>query len=142
MSKQKFNRNDPCSCGSGKKYKQCCLLKENYVAKYTSQGKMKFSAVVLKDNSLDCIEVFKKYSSKEGQESLEKNLQKYSISKEKLSKMSKKQLKQLEKDEEKKYVEKLQEHSFEVLDTNTKEESVKGKNDTFIPSDEDFRISS
>jgi len=23
-SDQKPNRNDPCSCGSGKKYKQCC----------------------------------------------------------------------------------------------------------------------
>ncbi len=25
---QKTGRNDPCPCGSGKKYKQCCLLKE------------------------------------------------------------------------------------------------------------------
>lgn len=25
---QKVGRNDPCPCGSGKKYKQCCLLKE------------------------------------------------------------------------------------------------------------------
>ena len=25
----KIGRNDPCPCGSGKKYKQCCLLKEN-----------------------------------------------------------------------------------------------------------------
>lgn len=24
---QKIGRNDPCSCGSGKKYKQCCQLK-------------------------------------------------------------------------------------------------------------------
>lgn len=23
---QKLGRNDPCSCGSGKKYKQCCML--------------------------------------------------------------------------------------------------------------------
>lgn len=23
----KIGRNDPCSCGSGKKYKQCCMLK-------------------------------------------------------------------------------------------------------------------
>lgn len=142
MSKQKLNRNDPCFCGSGKKYKQCCLLKENSVAKYTSQGKMKFSAVVLNDNSFNCIELFKKYSSKEGQEAFEKNLQEYSISKEKLSKMSKKQLKQLEKEEEKKYVEQLQKHSFEVLDASTKQENIEGKNDSFIPSDEDFRVSS
>ncbi len=25
----KIGRNDPCPCGSGKKYKQCCLLKES-----------------------------------------------------------------------------------------------------------------
>ena len=24
---QKIGRNDPCSCGSGKKFKQCCLSK-------------------------------------------------------------------------------------------------------------------
>src|SRR3569832_1236291 len=26
MTTQKLARNDPCPCGSGKKYKQCCLL--------------------------------------------------------------------------------------------------------------------
>jgi uncharacterized protein YecA (UPF0149 family) len=25
QSKTKVGRNDPCSCGSGKKYKKCCL---------------------------------------------------------------------------------------------------------------------
>jgi SEC-C motif domain protein len=28
QSAPKPGRNDPCPCGSGKKYKQCCLLKE------------------------------------------------------------------------------------------------------------------
>jgi hypothetical protein len=27
--KKKIGRNDPCPCGSGKKYKKCCLLKNN-----------------------------------------------------------------------------------------------------------------
>ena len=27
LRRQKFDRNSPCPCGSGKKYKQCCLLK-------------------------------------------------------------------------------------------------------------------
>ena len=27
MKKPKVSRNDPCPCGSGKKYKNCCLLK-------------------------------------------------------------------------------------------------------------------
>jgi uncharacterized protein YecA (UPF0149 family) len=26
--KMKIGRNDPCPCGSGKKYKKCCLLKK------------------------------------------------------------------------------------------------------------------
>jgi uncharacterized protein YecA (UPF0149 family) len=26
-SKRKLGRNDPCPCGSGKKYKKCCLNK-------------------------------------------------------------------------------------------------------------------
>lgn len=29
MSTQKIGRNDPCPCGSGKKYKQCCLPRES-----------------------------------------------------------------------------------------------------------------
>lgn len=27
LSKRKIGRNDPCPCGSGKKYKKCCLIK-------------------------------------------------------------------------------------------------------------------
>ncbi|MBC7238419.1 MAG: SEC-C domain-containing protein, partial [Chloroflexi bacterium] len=26
--KKKVGRNDPCPCGSGKKYKKCCMLKD------------------------------------------------------------------------------------------------------------------
>jgi preprotein translocase subunit SecA len=28
VKKLKLGRNDPCPCGSGKKYKKCCLVKE------------------------------------------------------------------------------------------------------------------
>jgi hypothetical protein len=28
-----LGRNDPCSCGSGKKYKQCCLAKDEAKAR-------------------------------------------------------------------------------------------------------------
>ena len=28
VKKEKIGRNDPCPCGSGKKYKKCCMLKE------------------------------------------------------------------------------------------------------------------
>jgi len=27
ISEKKIGRNDPCPCGSGKKYKKCCLKK-------------------------------------------------------------------------------------------------------------------
>jgi uncharacterized protein len=37
---QKIGRNDPCTCGSGKKYKQCCMLKKVQ----NSGGKRKLTA--------------------------------------------------------------------------------------------------
>lgn len=47
---KKIGRNDPCPCGSGKKYKNCCMKKEQEqqsAAKYTAAGKRKFKAKVL-----------------------------------------------------------------------------------------------
>lgn len=32
IKKEKVGRNDPCPCGSGKKYKKCCLGKEEYTS--------------------------------------------------------------------------------------------------------------
>ena len=32
MDRKRLSRNDPCPCGSGKKYKHCCLLKMKKVA--------------------------------------------------------------------------------------------------------------
>lgn len=42
---EKVGRNDPCPCGSGKKYKSCCLPKEQ--PKGTLFGGRKFKAKVL-----------------------------------------------------------------------------------------------
>ena len=42
--KESVGRNDPCPCGSGRKYKACYLKKE-------LPGKKKFSAVVLKNST-------------------------------------------------------------------------------------------
>ncbi len=36
----KPGRNDPCPCGSGKKYKQCCLLKDQKPAKRKFKAKV------------------------------------------------------------------------------------------------------
>lgn len=33
----KLGRNDPCSCGSGKKYKHCCMLKKTGKRKLTAK---------------------------------------------------------------------------------------------------------
>lgn len=42
----KVGRNDPCPCGSGKKYKNCCYGKDEKKT-YTPTGKRKFKAKVL-----------------------------------------------------------------------------------------------
>ena len=42
-------RNDPCPCGSGKKYKQCCLAKQS--AKPKGFAGRKFTAKVLNNAS-------------------------------------------------------------------------------------------
>lgn len=48
----KTGRNDPCPCGSGKKYKNCCLAKEK-----TPLGKRKFSAkLISQPKSIDLME--------------------------------------------------------------------------------------
>ncbi len=48
MNQKKVGRNDPCPCGSGKKYKSCCMGKEEKSKKtYTLSGKRKFKAKVI-----------------------------------------------------------------------------------------------
>jgi hypothetical protein len=62
----KINRNDPCPCGSGKKYKKCCYKTEqdkksqkgffrginSYVAAEKTRKMMKNAKVVKSDSSL------------------------------------------------------------------------------------------
>lgn len=48
---KKPGRNDPCPCGSGKKYKNCCWGKESKKT-YTSSGKRKFKAKVLSSGGM------------------------------------------------------------------------------------------
>ncbi|WP_323744737.1 YecA family protein [Candidatus Clavichlamydia salmonicola] len=64
--KEKTNRNDPCPCGSGKKYKQCCLLKkqqEQQPAKYGHDGKLKFTAQLASSGLERSLKVFQNFSS-------------------------------------------------------------------------------
>ena len=44
---KKVGRNDPCPCGSGKKYKQCCLLKK------APGGKGKFKATLISGGGME-----------------------------------------------------------------------------------------
>lgn len=48
---EKVGRNDPCPCGSGKKYKSCCLLKEQQATK--PLGQRKFTAKLLSGKALN-----------------------------------------------------------------------------------------
>lgn len=43
---KKVGRNDPCPCGSGKKYKQCCWNKR------LPLGKRKFKATIISSGSV------------------------------------------------------------------------------------------
>ncbi len=38
MSNSKVSRNDPCPCGSGKKYKQCCLNQDESNSSVNKSG--------------------------------------------------------------------------------------------------------
>lgn len=49
---QKIGRNDPCPCGSGKKYKQCCLT--------APVTKKKFKATVITGGNVPRVEIPKK----------------------------------------------------------------------------------
>lgn len=46
MSEKTVNRNDPCPCGSGKKFKVCCMNKPKPSGGY-ALGKRKFTAKLL-----------------------------------------------------------------------------------------------
>lgn len=39
MSEKTISRNDPCPCGSGKKYKQCCQALDEQKNKFTSRDR-------------------------------------------------------------------------------------------------------
>lgn len=51
----KTGRNDPCHCGSGKKYKRCCLEKDEAAARADAEAKQAASAERAK-NLLEALE--------------------------------------------------------------------------------------
>jgi hypothetical protein len=42
---EKVGRNDPCPCGSGKKYKNCCFIKEKQAKAPVSLHKLKAKVI-------------------------------------------------------------------------------------------------
>lgn len=52
MTKTKLGRNDPCHCGSGKKYKTCCLLADNH----EKSNILPFNAQAVREQGLGIIE--------------------------------------------------------------------------------------
>lgn len=49
----KVGRNDPCPCGSGKKYKKCCMDKENNIVQFPGTGTDNFDEMI-KEYELYC----------------------------------------------------------------------------------------
>lgn len=154
MSK-KMNRNSPCHCGSGKKYKNCCIHKDSQPAKHTADGKFKFSAEVLsKEQQAEYSSVFAQLASSVAESSSRPTLAsqklQYQITKNKGG-LGKKTIRNLKAKEERETNKKLQQHSFSFmnLDTGTisavenKEEDQSSADDIqkFIPTTEDYRKS-
>ncbi|BAE81258.1 preprotein translocase secA subunit [Chlamydia felis Fe/C-56] len=149
MSK-KVNRNDPCPCGSNKKYKQCCLKKDSQPARYTSEGKFKFSAEVVTSGETgnSCTQLFQRLSKNLTSDQKQAIDKYHEITKNKTT-LSKKTMKKAKSQEDRLVAEQLKKHNFQVMDTNTpldlSTEQVNLDTDfvseEFIPTQEDYRIS-
>ncbi|AAP05265.1 YecA family protein [Chlamydia caviae] len=148
MSK-KINRNDPCPCGSNKKYKQCCLAKESQSARYTSEGKFKFSAQVLPSGQegSSCTQLFQRLSESLTSEQKQAVNKYHEITKNKTT-PGKKTIKKAQAEEERLVSEQLKKHNFQVMETNLSADALAGQmnqdtsfvSEDFIPTQEDYRI--
>lgn len=145
MSK-KVNRNDPCPCGSDKKYKNCCLKKESQAARYTAEGKFKFTAEVI-NPSKNYSSLFQSVMGSFHEDTKEPPRQ-FHVSKVKEEAMGKKAVRRAQAKEERLISKKLQKHSFEVVDATSSQsvpsqpsiDDVSFTVEEFIPTQEDFRI--
>ena len=57
MAKNKTGRNDPCTCGSGKKYKKCCLPKFEQAQHIRQQQQLPPNVPVMLDDDDDLDEL-------------------------------------------------------------------------------------
>lgn len=141
---KKPNRNDPCPCGSGKKYKQCCLKSQTQTVRHTPDGKFKFSVTTLPTTSYSTESFTKLFQQsvdsvipeqKEG-----KN--KFLITKNK-ELVGKRAIRKAKAKEERIISEKLSQHEFQVMDTATSDDttsSSQNQESVFLPTQEDYRV--
>jgi hypothetical protein len=56
--KYKFRRNGFCPCGSGKKYKKCCLIERRTIDKENIKRQNEVKSIIAKGDKLDDHEIF------------------------------------------------------------------------------------
>lgn len=140
---KKPNRNDPCPCGSGKKYKQCCLKSQALTARHTPGGKFKFS-ITASPAAGASTEGFTKlfrqsvdsYTSEQ-----KEGMSRFFITKNK-EPIGKRAIRKAKAKEERIISEKLSQHEFQVMDTEVSGEDIQSSLDyeQFLPTEEDYRV--
>lgn len=141
---KKPNRNDPCPCGSGKKYKQCCLKSQTQTVRHTPDGKFKFSVTTLPTTSYSTDSFTKLF-----QQSVDSVIpeqkevkNKFLITKNK-ELVGKRAIRKAKAKEERIISEKLSQHEFQVMDTTTSDDttpSSQNQESVFLPTQEDYRV--
>ncbi len=141
---KKPNRNDPCPCGSGKKYKQCCLKSQTQTVRHTPDGKFKFSVTTLPTTSYST-ESFTKLFQQSVDSVIPEQKEvknKFLITKNK-ELVGKRAIRKAKAKEERIISEKLSQHEFQVMDTTTSDDttsSSQNQESVFLPTQEDYRV--
>lgn len=141
---KKPNRNDPCPCGSGKKYKQCCLKSQTQTVRHTPDGKFKFSVTTLPTTSYST-ESFTKLFQQSVDSVIPEQKEvknKFLITKNK-ELVGKRAIRKAKAKEERIVSEKLSQHEFQVMDTATSDDttpSSQNQESVFLPTQEDYRV--
>ena len=141
---KKPNRNDPCPCGSGKNYKQCCLKSQTQTVRHTPDGKFKFSVTTLPTTSYST-ESFTKLFQQSVDSVIPEQKEvknKFLITKNK-ELVGKRAIRKAKAKEERIISEKLSQHEFQVMDTATSDDttpSSQNQESVFLPTQEDYRV--
>lgn len=141
---KKPNRNDPCPCGSGKKYKQCCLKSQTQTVRHTPDGKFKFSVTTLPTTSYST-ESFTKLFQQSVDSVIPEQKEvknKFLITKNK-ELVGKRAIRKAKAKEERIISEKLSQHEFQVMDTAASDDttpSSQNQESVFLPTQEDYRV--